>query len=159
MLTVEAGTPSFSDTAPVPPKSSMAESTVSEDMAATIVRKSRTGQGFAGCEQTFSDRNAEIRIMRIDLRRDAHRLRVIQRMVRIEGKAAFARAAKIPKSVVTDIEKSKRNIGLGVARKIKGRWKLPLDFVADGDLDYLSPKQRKLYEAAIREPFLINKAV
>ena len=52
VLTVEAGKPSLSETAPVPPRSSIVEPAVS-DMGATIVRSLRTSQEFALRETTF----------------------------------------------------------------------------------------------------------
>lgn len=63
VLTVEGGKCSSAESAPVPPKSSIAESTVT-DITPYIVRNPRTCQGFATRETTFSRDCASIGAMK-----------------------------------------------------------------------------------------------
>lgn len=139
VLTVEGGTPSPADTAPVPPRSSIAESTVT-DMDGSVVRKLRTCQEFATCETTISTERDEISTMPEALRDMSKRLIATREALGYTAQSDFCREIGVNKNVYNPFEKAKRPITLAVALKIKKRFGIPLDWTLDGDPQALSGK-------------------
>lgn len=144
VLTVDNGKPRAAATAPVPPKSSIAESTVT-DMGDTIVRDLRTCQEFATCETTFSPGSGEIGSIMEPYDSDKIRAVLTRQLLDCDTQADFLSKTGIAKSSWSEIEKGKRTITLAMARTIKKRCNLSLDWTLDGDPTALSIKhQRKL---------------
>lgn len=142
VLTVDGGTPSASETAPVPPKASIAVSTVKgvpvEDMAAIIVRNLRTCQGFATCEMTQTAKKVPIEGMKYPYAREGRDLATMRRALGYAQQQDFADSIGIAKNTWNEIEKGKRNMTLEVARKIRRRHKVSLDFTIENDWMALS---------------------
>lgn len=129
VLTVEAGKPRASETAPVPPRSLITASGV---INGNIVRSLRTSQGFATCETTFLMPCARIRPMGDALLRQAQRLIATRKALGFATQTAFCAQIGVKKNVYNPFERGKRPITLGVARKIQNRFGIPLDWTLDG---------------------------
>jgi DNA-binding XRE family transcriptional regulator len=142
VLTVDKGRSRAAATAPVPPKSSMAVSTVT-DMDANIVRGLRTSQVFAHCEPTFPPKDDEIGSMIGTSWRDKERAQATRWLLDFELQSDFVRKAKIAKTSWSEIESGKKTITLGMARKIKKQFNMSLDWTLDGDVSALSIKHQK----------------
>lgn len=71
------------------------------------------------------------------LKQQAKRLRDTREALEFETQVAFAKAIGVAKNTWVDFENGKRPISLGVAKKIKGRFKIGLDWTIDGDFDDL----------------------
>lgn len=130
-LTMDGLRPSASETAPVPPRASIAVSGV--NMETNIVRSLRTSQAFATCETTFSFGRAPIGKMASALDRQAKRLIATREALGFPAQSDFCKAIKVAKNVYNPFETAKRPITLETARKIKKRFGVPLDWTLDGD--------------------------
>lgn len=130
VLTVDAGTWSAAETAPVPPRSSITASGV---MGGNIVRRLRTSQAFARRETTFSFGRAPIGAMATTLGKQAARLIATREALGFPSQTDFCKEIKAAKNVYNPFETGKRPITLGMARKIKKRFGIPLDWTLDGD--------------------------
>lgn len=135
-LTVLSLTPRASETAVVPPRTSIADAGVN-DMDPTIVRNLRTSQGLANCEATSSHGADEIALMAAILTGQAKRLAATRLACGVETQDEFATALGMSKGHWNDFENGKRPLTLGIARRIKRRYKLPLDWTLDGDFQAL----------------------
>lgn len=131
-LTVEAVKPSSVATAPVPPKSSIAEPAVS-CMDVNIVRRLRTSQEFAHCETTFIDENVPIPPMADTLKEMGRRLELTRLALGFEEQVAYCKEIKIGKNTYNAFERGKRPITLNVALKIRKRFAISLDWTICGD--------------------------
>jgi hypothetical protein len=134
VLTVDKGKSRAAATAPVPPKSSIAESTVT-DMGGNIVRSLRTSQPFANRETTEGGENAEISLMGTHLEEQGKRLRATRLALGYEVQADFCREICVARNVYNPFEKGRRPITTEVAQAIKRRFRLRLDWIIDGDID------------------------
>jgi transcriptional regulator with XRE-family HTH domain len=137
VLTVLFGTPSAAATAPVPPSASIAKSGVRGDIAGSIVRALRTCQGFTKHEATFSVKAGAIPDMRGFFADQKRRLEAVRIACGFDTQAAWTKEMRLSKGHWSDFEKGKRPLTLEVARQIKARWGLPLDFLLDGDVNAL----------------------
>lgn len=146
VLTVDSGKSRAAATAPVPPKSSIAVSTVT-DMDGNIVRGLRTSQAFAPCEPTFPPKDDEIGSMIGIHWRDKERAQATRYLLDFEQQIDFVKKARIAKSSWSEIEKGKKVITLPMARKIKKEFNLSLDWTLDGDTAALSIKHQKKLRA------------
>lgn len=124
--------PRPSVTAPVPPTASMTSSTVS-NMAPLIVRKSRTSQVFATCEQKSSAACAEIEAMPDRTKLIAQRLGETRKALGFQEQSAFAKALGIGKSTYHPFESGERRISPTVAFRLRERFRIPLDWTYYGD--------------------------
>jgi DNA-binding XRE family transcriptional regulator len=130
VLTVEAAAPVKPATLPVPPSASMIESASMDGDNFRVLRKR---QDFACCKRTFSPDRVAIRVMGTPKARDARRLIATRKALGYEHQGEFCKAIGVSQSVISDIENGNRNISVGVARKIKKRFNIPLDWTLDGD--------------------------
>jgi hypothetical protein len=153
VLTVESGKPSPAETAALPPKSSMVESTVIEPgeavMTHDIICDLQTCQEFATCKQTFPLEHDAICIMRIDTKDDQFRAKVTRAMLNFDAQDKFCLETHIDKSSWNLVEKGRRNISLGIARKIKKYHNISLDWTLDGDLHALRENHQKKVRLAL----------
>jgi hypothetical protein len=148
VLTVDKGKSRAEATAPVPPKSSIAESTVMA-MDANIVRGLRTSQAFANCETTQGSKDVELFLMGNLLDEQAKRLRETRLALGYGNQAEFCREIGIERNVYNPFEKGRRPITIDAAKAIKSRFRLKLDWIIDGDLEAVSPKLlRKMHRSA-----------
>lgn len=147
VLTVEGSTPSALETAPVPPNASMVVSTVN-DMAAIIVRNLRTCQGFVNCELTQPAKKVPIAGMKYPYAHEGRDLVAMRRALGYDQQQAFADSIGIAKNTWNAFEKGKRSMTLEVARKIKRKHKVSMDFTLENDWmalsDALLVKMRQL---------------
>lgn len=132
VLTVLAGTSKASATALVPPRALIAVLGVS-DIGANIVRATRTCQGFAKREAIFIARSASIVGMADDLKLQAKRLTVVREVCFRGTREKFALKLGLSKGHWSDFENGKRPLTLDVARKIKALYKLPIEWLLDGE--------------------------
>lgn len=132
VLTVLAGKPSPADTAPVPPRSSIAESAVS-CMDASIVRSLRTSQEFAPCETTFPPEHAALPLMAESVKDIGQRLLEARLALGFSSQVDFCNEIKVEKNIYNPFERGKRRITIDVAVKIKKRFGIPLDWTYCGD--------------------------
>lgn len=134
VLTVEAGRPSSADTAPVPPRSSIAESGVS--IGATIVRTLRTSQEFASRETTSPDDCDVVGRMITDSPEIiGPRLKALRVALGIRTQTAFAKRLGIEKNTYNPFETGKRALTFEVACVIRNKFKVPLDYLFWGDME------------------------
>lgn len=133
VLTVLAGTPRASETAPVPPRASIAELGVS-DIAANIVRGLRTCQVFAESEATSSHYAISMVGMKVPFPDQAVRLELLRRACGKETQQDWYSTLRFAKSSWSEWETGKKRLTLGAARKIKKAYSIPLDYSLDGDL-------------------------
>jgi hypothetical protein len=121
-------------------------------MDASIVRNLRTCQAFADIEATFLDDLETIGGMADALTRQATRLEATRIACGAHTQKVFYKSIKVGKGAWSDFESGKRPLTLAVARKIKARYGLPLDWTLDGDIQSLelAPTHitRKLTHAA-----------
>lgn len=133
VLMVEAGKFSAAETAPVPPRASIASSAVSA-MDASIVRRLRTCQAFADCAATSSWNFGSIEEMADALEMQKKRLKATRIACGAPTQKAFYDAIGISKSGWSEFENGKRPLTLEAARKLKAGYKIPLDWSLDGDV-------------------------
>jgi ribosome-binding protein aMBF1 (putative translation factor) len=145
--TVDLRTPQYSATLVVPPSASMIGSQL-PNMPDLIVRKVRTRQGFMTDELKVSSEPAKIQNMTDELRTAARRLLLTRRALGL-SQVEFCRQIGVEKNVYNPFEKGHRPITLNVARKIRKRFGISLDWIIEGDPAHLPMElYRKLTEAA-----------
>lgn len=156
VLTVESGKPSPLDTAPVPPRSSMAECTVSGKLGSVIgrmpediVRNLRTSQEFAICETTFSVVYGGITAMIDPPQVIGRRLKALREALDCPTQTEFAERIGVEKQTYNPWENGKRPLTFEGACKIRKAFQIPLDYLFFGDADELKFKIiKKLQDAA-----------
>lgn len=136
VLTVEAGSPSSRDTAPVPPRASIASSAV-RSIGGNIVRSLRTCQAFATRETTGGPENGEILPMPDTIKEIAQRLIATREAVGFPNQVEFCREIGIEKNIYNPFEKGRRRITVDAAIKIRKRFGIPLDWIYCGDAQAL----------------------
>lgn len=153
LLTTLLLTSSALDSAPVPPRVSMIQSADEAVMVVNIIRYQRTSQEFADRMSTNLEISPLINDMRAYFSDQGRRLVAIRRACTGMSQTDFADELEIVKSYLSELENNKKPIGLDLARVIKSRWHLPLDFILDGDIEMLdqAPARivRKLEELAV----------
>lgn len=138
-LTVDGVSCRAPATTPVPPNASMSSPT-DPNIPTNIVRGLRTCQEFAHCEQTSPVEYAEIRIMQTQRDHDGRDLAILRKALGFDDQVSFCKALDIAKSTWNPFETGSRPISLEVAKKIKKRFGISLDFTLDRDWGALSPK-------------------
>ena len=149
VLTVLGGTPRASETAPVPPKASIAESGVS-DMDGNIVRSLRTSQEFAKRETTENIDCGPIGSMIDPPEIIAARLKALRLALDFRTQKAFADKLGIEKNTYNPFEKGTRELTFETACLIRKRFKIPVDYLFWGDTEDQLPQAvaRRLARAA-----------
>lgn len=149
VLTVLGGKPSAADTAPVPPRASIAEPAVS-DIAATIVRNLRTSQEFATRETTSTTDYGSLGPMIDPPEVIGPRLKALRLALNIRTQTEFAKKIGVEKNTYNPWENGKRPLTFEGACLIRRRFKIPVDYMFWGDHEDQLPAviQRKLESAA-----------
>ena len=136
VLTVDAGKPSSAETAPVPPRSSIVEPTVS-DMDATIVRDLRTCQAFSICETTSNGENAAIALMEEPLHDPPEiigaRLETVRVAKGFKTQVAFAEAIGIEKNTYNPFINGERTLSWQTALLVRKKFKVPVQWLFFGE--------------------------
>jgi DNA-binding XRE family transcriptional regulator len=136
VLTVDRGTPSPAETAPVPPRSSIAVSTVIA-MGRNIVRTVRTCQAFARCETTAEPFRDEIVVMDQPLHDSneiiAGRLRAVRLALEFKSQVAFAAALGIEKNTYNAYETGARVVTWETVLLIRKKFRIPVEWIFFGE--------------------------
>ncbi len=132
VLTVLGGTPSSAETVPVPPRSSIAESTVI--MEPYIVRSTRTCQVFANCETTLPFVRGSIGAMHDPPEVIGPRLKALRLALDMKTQTKFAKAIGVEKNTYNPWEKGTRPLPFEAACNIRKNWGVPLDWLFYGTM-------------------------
>jgi transcriptional regulator with XRE-family HTH domain len=130
LLTVESDFPKAPATAPVPPKATMIASELS--MPDSIVRKTRTCQGFATCETTFRRFHGVISAMDSD--KDIGRRIVALREHHQKSQIVFAESISTANNTLSEYESGKKHLPIEKAKRICARWGASLDWLINGSV-------------------------
>lgn len=151
-LTVWGSTPSFSETAPVPPRSSTTLSGVSMDP--NIVRRLRTRQGFSDRETTFADVCGPLSLMTGPQTDPPNvigpRLKALREALGFESQIAFAKKIGVEKNTYNPWEKGTRPLTFEGALLIRKRFRIPLEYLFFGEFaDELPYRVREALDRAV----------
>lgn len=135
-LTVDFESERASATCLVPPSASMIDPGVT--MSRSVVRTTRTCQGFADCETTILPGHVPIGRMVDDPKVIGRRLRALRVALGINKQIDFARSIGVEKQTYNPWEKGARPLTFEGACLIRKRYNIPLDYLfygaAVGDL-------------------------
>lgn len=130
LLTTEGLTPSAPATEPVPPKASIASSTV-QIMDAEIIRNLRKCQAFASCSEILPAAYGEIGSMVDPLKVIARRLVILRTALELEQHELLS-VIKVGASTYSPFETGTRRITPDVAAKLLNQYGASLDWIYCG---------------------------